>query len=179
VLPHHVAAELREEIASEIINEQFLEAQKNEIPTALHLDQTIAAFDKEDSTKGELGCVNFIASLARVDGCVLLSSGLKVCGFGVEITCRKDPPEVFTASDERATKAKLRRLDFSHFGTRHRSMMRYCYSNPGSIGFVVSQDGDVRAITRIGKKLVLWENVRLQDIQIVKHRMVLKKVRMK
>jgi len=122
------------------------------------------------SLRLDCGCVNFIASLARVDGCVLMSSGLNVRGFGVEITCRNDPPEVSAAGDERATKAKLRRSDFSHFGTRHRSMMRYCYLNPESIGFVISQDGDVRAITRIRKRLVLWENVRLQDIQIAKHR---------
>ena len=41
-------------------------------------------------------------------------------------------------------------------------MMRYCYSNPGSIGFVISQDGDVRAITRLGSRLVLWENIDVQ-----------------
>lgn len=170
VIPKHVAGEIREQTSWEIIDEQFLDAQKDEIPTDLHLAETNAANDKEDSIKGELGCVNFIASLARVDGCVLLSSGLNVQGFGVEIICRKDPPAVFTAGDERASKAKLHRLDFAHLGTRHRSMMRYCYSNPGSVGFVISQDGDVRAIMRIGKKLVLWENVRLQDIEILKSR---------
>ncbi len=177
VLPQHLAGEIREDFAWDIIHDEFAEPRKDELPTGLHFDQIVAAADKEDSIKAEVGCVNFIASLARVDGCVLLSSGLNVRGFGVEITCRKDPPAIFTAGDERASKSKLRPLNFSLLGTRHRSMMRYCYSNPGSVGFVISQDGDVRAIMRIGKKLVLWENVRLQNVEIVKHRTTKKRSR--
>jgi hypothetical protein len=105
-----------------------------------------------------------------MEDCILLSCGLNVRGFGAEITCKNDPPAIFTAGDERASKAKLRSTNFSRFGTRHRSMMRYCYANLGSIGFVISQDGDVRAIMRVGKLLVIWENIRLQDVEVVKHR---------
>lgn len=167
-----MAAEIKEEIASEIIGNDFLEELTDQIPTDLHLAETVAVNDQDDAIKAELGCVSFVASLARVDGCVLLSGGFNVGGFGVEIRCRKDPPTVFTAGDEKASGKKLRPLDFAHFGMRHRSMMRYCFSNPGSVGFVVSQDGDVRAIMHIGKKVVLWENVRLQDIEVVRHRLV-------
>ena len=165
VLPQHVASELKEAVGTKLINER-LNSLKDEVPTGMHLDQSNAIADKEDSIKAELGCVTFIASLARVDGCVILSAGLNVHGFGVEITCPTDPSDLFIAGDELASKSRLRRLDFSHFGTRHRSMMRYCYSHPGSAGFVVSQDGDVRAITRVNK-IVPWENVRLQDVEVV------------
>jgi hypothetical protein len=41
-------------------------------------------------------------------------------------------------------------------------MMRYCYKHPGSVGFVVSQDGDVRALTRVGEAVIMWDNIRLQ-----------------
>lgn len=41
-------------------------------------------------------------------------------------------------------------------------MIRYCFEMPESLGFVVSQDGDIRAMTRIGDRLVLWENVNVQ-----------------
>jgi hypothetical protein len=169
ILRGHVGDEIRADITENVIYEKFINRQREQMPLDLHLAETVAIGDKEDSIKGELGCVNFIASLARVDGCVLLSSGLNVLGFGVEITCRKDPSDVFTAGDELASKSKLRHTNFSDFGTRHRSMMRYCHSHPGSVGFVISQDGDVRATTRIGKKLVLWENVQLQDVEVVKH----------
>jgi hypothetical protein len=179
IIPKHIASGVRGQNSREIIHETFLGAQKNEIPARLHVAEIIAGHDSEDSVKGELGCVSFIASLARVDGCVLLSSGLDVRGFGVEITCRNDPPNVFTAGDERASKSKLRKLDFAHFGTRHRSMMRYCYSNPGSVGFIISQDGDVRAVTRLGSKLVLWENIRLQDVVIAEQYASRKRTRTK
>jgi hypothetical protein len=32
----------------------------------------------------------------------------------------------------------------------------------GSLGLVVSQDGDIRAMTRIADMLVLWENIDVQ-----------------
>ena len=44
-------------------------------------------------------------------------------------------------------------------------MMRCCAVNPGSVGFVISQDGDVRAMTQVGGQVVLWENIRLRRFQ--------------
>ena len=64
----------------------------------------------------------------------------------------------------RALISMSRRLPLSSdaFGTRHRSMMRYCNSNPGSVGFVISEDGDIRAMTKVGQDLVVWDGVLLQ-----------------
>jgi hypothetical protein len=56
-------------------------------------------------------------------------------------------------------------LNLNHYGTRHRSMLRYCATYPNSLGFVVSQDGDVRAITHSGNRVVLWDNIRIQSIR--------------
>jgi len=41
-------------------------------------------------------------------------------------------------------------------------MMRYCAKFPGSVGFVISQDGDVRVMTSVDGRLVIWENIQLQ-----------------
>ena len=41
-------------------------------------------------------------------------------------------------------------------------MMRYCFQHPGSVGFVISQDGEVRVITKVGERLVMWENIKLK-----------------
>jgi hypothetical protein len=41
-------------------------------------------------------------------------------------------------------------------------MMRYCHAHPLSIGIVVSQDGDIRAITTVESKLVMWEHLQLR-----------------
>ena len=42
-----------------------------------------------------------------------------------------------------------------------------------AIGFVVSQDSDVRAMTRIGDRLVLWENIEVQLAFKVENRYLL------
>jgi len=36
-----------------------------------------------------------------------------------------------------------------------------------SLGFVISQDGDVRAMTQVRGKLVVWENLRLQRHDVI------------
>jgi hypothetical protein len=41
-------------------------------------------------------------------------------------------------------------------------MMRYCWKYPNALGFVVSQDGDVRAILRVNDQLIFWDNVKLE-----------------
>jgi hypothetical protein len=132
------------------------------IPGDLYVDDVILHGEIDDSRLEIDGCVWFISLLSRVDGLVLLSPQLEVKGFGVEITYGSPPDNVYAATDELASENKLKAVDYNHFGTRHRSTMRYCWAVPNSIGFVISQDGDVRAITRLNDKLILWENIRLR-----------------
>lgn len=99
----------------------------------------------------------FAALLSRVDGLILMDYELLVRGFGVVIKCADQPPagSILKASGWNSYEP----LDYQLLGTRHRSMMRYCYEHPESVGFVVSQDGDVRAMTRVGPHLIVWDNV--------------------
>jgi hypothetical protein len=85
---------------------------------------------------------------------------LEVCGFGVEITADAEPNMVIRALDPECGNREV--IDYAHYGTRHRSMMRYCHAIPGSIGFVISQDGDVRAMLSQGDGVVMWENLKIQ-----------------
>jgi hypothetical protein len=117
------------------------------------------------------GAIWFVSLLSRVDGLVLMNSDLEVRGFGVEITCTKKPMEVFVAEDLYA--AELRKVDYNHFGTRHRSMMRYCAQVPGSLGFVISQDGDIRAMIQIEGELIIWDNIALHTEDFDFHRRLL------
>ncbi len=148
--------------ASELIFECSDEFDAAEIPTDLYLDESVFRNDRDERQSELDGTIWFISLLTRVDGLVLLNPQLEVQGFGVEITCNSEPQEVFLAGNERATKSSLQPIHYNHFGTRHRSMMRYCSQVAGSVGFVISQDGDVRAMTQVRNKLVLWENIRLQ-----------------
>jgi hypothetical protein len=119
-----------------------------------------------------LGAIRFIASLASVDGVVLLDRSLSVRGFGVEL--RVDSPlcRVFLAADAEGSADRLREAELTHFGTRHRAMMRYCYETQGALGFVVSQDGEIQAMTRMGRRLVMWENIDVQLALAVENQMV-------
>ena len=80
----------------------------------------------------------------------------------MEIRSDIELDNVYIAGDSLATTDLLKPVVGENFGTRHRSMMRYCSKHEGSIGFVISQDGDVRIITKVNDKLVVWENVMIQ-----------------
>lgn len=140
------------------------------IPRGLYLDEAVARIDLDESTNELDGAIWFVSLLSRVDGLVLLTPDLQVKGFGVEILQRKLPTRLLRSSTANATPQSLRVADYQHFGTRHRSMMRYCFSVPGSLGFVVSQDGDVRVMTRLGDALVFWDSIRLQLDNFVRQR---------
>lgn len=118
--------------------------------------------DIEESEDEIDAAVWFVSLLTRMDGAVLLTPKLEVLGFGAEILTSEDPTSVSRAIASDPEPTGLTSVDYQEFGTRHRSVMRFCNSHPDSIGFVVSQDGDVRTITKVGANVVYWENLRLQ-----------------
>jgi hypothetical protein len=144
---------------SDTIHEKYLE-EAGDIPSDLYWDETVSANELTDTEDEITGCIRFLTSLSRVDGLIWVDSGLRLKGFGVEITSRADPALAFLAQNSQATKTK--KLDLNHFGTRHRSMLRYCTANPNSVGFVVSQDGDVRAISQFNNRRGPSRPVRLR-----------------
>ena len=140
----------------------LIEAAKAEAPGNLYA--TFSSVRKvhlelEQRKEEVLGCLRFIASLSCVDGVVLLDKSLCVHGFGVELRTDSLLVEVFLAGDADATPGRLRRGEITHFGTRHRAIMRYCYEHHGSLGFAISQDGGIQAVMRIGDQLIVWENI--------------------
>jgi len=146
---------------SDQIHDEYL-PDAEEIPTRLYLKQSVMQNDLTDANNEITGCIRFLASLGRVDGLIWLGSGLELKGFGVEITIRKDPDHAFLALNSEATKTN--KLDLNHYGTRHRSMLRYCAIDSDSIGFIVSQDGDIRAATHSGSRVLLWDSVRTRSL---------------
>jgi hypothetical protein len=108
----------------------------------------------------------FVAVLSRVDGLVVMDQELGVEGFGGIIRCQTIPPRdsVFRSHRADPREDALERLDYDHLGTRHQSMMRYCFEHPGTVGFVVSEDGDARAMSSIKGRLIIWENIKLLNV---------------
>ncbi|HEX9927087.1 MAG TPA: hypothetical protein VGB02_00960, partial [Pyrinomonadaceae bacterium] len=136
---------------------------KKEIPASLYLEKEVAGDELIDNSSEIEGTLWFISLLTKVDGLVLMNPYLEVRGFGTEITFSDEPSEIFVANTRNATRKSLKKADYNHYGTRHRSMMRYCSQIENSVGFVISQDGDVRVITQVDGNLVIWENIKLQQ----------------
>jgi hypothetical protein len=139
----------------------YLDDNADEIPVDLYLEESISTADATDCERAITGSVRFISSLSCVDGLVLATPDLGIHGFGVEIRTEKEPRSIFLSTTPTPHKRTLRPIDPIHYGTRHRSMMRYCFANPKSVGFVVSQDGEIRAMTRVGSRLIMWENLKV------------------
>lgn len=115
----------------------------------------------EDAASALEDAIWFVACLTRVDGLVVLDPLLNVLGFGAIIRTEVEPNRVLKAAS--ADSISDEPIDYGHFGTRHQSMMRLCHEVPGAIGFVVSQDGDVRAITKVGEDVVVWDGIELEN----------------
>ena len=157
-----VSCELRKtQLQHEIVNHLRGKGRRS-LPQTLHEDWEAQQRRLEAHRNEILGCVRFIASLSRVDGFVILDKSLVVHGFGVELRANSKLSEVWLARDARAQERLMRAAHLEEYGTRHRAMIRYCFEKPETLGFVISQDGDIRAMTRICDKLVLWENVNVQ-----------------
>jgi hypothetical protein len=92
----------------------------------LYLDQSVASADAEDADEAITGAIEFIATLSRIDGAVVLTDSLRVLGFGAEIVVPDTRGQVSIARAGRP-RGKTS-VDFSRYGTRHRSAMRYAAS---------------------------------------------------
>jgi hypothetical protein len=132
------------------------------MPVGLYMGETVARRALEETEDEVTGCIRFLSSLSRVDGLIWLKHDLSLNGFGTVITTEDDPDQAHRAKTVAGTNTVP--INITNFGTRHRSMMRQCARDSQSIGFVISQDGEVRAITSVDGKTVMWENIRLQRV---------------
>ena len=131
------------------------------VPSKLVRDYSIATRDVEDAKKGLDGAVALAVSLSRVDGLIWFRNGFQLGGFGVEITTKLEPSHVYLARTASGTIGRCKEIEIERFGTRHRSMIRYCAKYPDSVGLIVSQDGEVRAVTSVDSRVVLWDDIAL------------------
>lgn len=164
-LKNKIAFSLENSTISDLIYEDYLEVENEEsIPIELYLDESISNNNKKESSDELKGAIRFVASLSCIDGLVVLDEKLNVTGFGAVVRNFNLPEDVFISKTARFSVRYLESIKPNHFGTRHRAIFSHCWENIGSIGFVVSQDGDIRAITRIENKLIMWENIRVHHM---------------
>ena len=102
--------------------------------------------------------VRFVASLSAVDGAVVVGQPLELLGFGAEISGRLPAVEsVARALDALGTQTEMESA--LNVGTRHRSAYRFCNALPGAVAAVVSQDGSMRIVKKIGTRVVYSEHL--------------------
>ena len=101
---------------------------------------------------------DFVAALAAVDGAVLLQRDLKLVGFGAEITKAEMPSgdETVEHGNHPPPLGKPAPTSLTDFGMRHRSAIRFCQEVPGTMAFVVSQDGGIRLFTSMDGSVRQW-----------------------
>lgn len=144
------------------VSERFVTASKqgDSISRELAWDLRWAQTDHDDREEELNGAVKLVASLATLDGLVLLDMNLRVLGFGSKIVCSEAFGTIYDGATVEHT-GQLRPVDLSQLGTRHSSMLRYCSKDANAIGVVVSQDGQVRVAVGHEGRLLLWDSVKL------------------
>ncbi len=140
-----------------------LSSGKRSVSKSLYLRETGSFYDKKGTGDEIKGAISFIASQTCVDGVVLFNRSMVSNGFGAVLRAKKMPRKIYVSSTATATPKSLEPHDPRHYGTRHRSMIAYCWNHPSSLGLVISQDGDIRAFSKVEDKLIMWENIKTQQ----------------
>ena len=106
----------------------------------------------------------FIASLAGIEGILLLTPQLDLHGFGGQSRTDLAPDEVYLAGDETATETELTAISYRSFGPRNQALIRHCYQDHDAIAFAFTRDGDLRAMIWLEGKVVVWNRVGLHRL---------------
>jgi hypothetical protein len=116
---------------------------------------------------GDTDITDLDASLTAVDGAVVLRRDWKIVGFGAGIT------ETGLVGDDETVECGRRpdSIDEPHArplsrsGMRHRSAYRFCQRVPGTMAFVISQDGTLSAFCDVGKGIRLFDGTTPEDFE--------------
>jgi hypothetical protein len=111
-----------------------------------------AELDQLEESLFELA--RFLSDLTQVDGALILDQRLCVLGFGGEIRVDRSVLQVGHALDLAGN--HIVPWNVQADGTRHRSVYRLCSVEPEVLGFVISQDSQVRMIANENDSVVFW-----------------------
>lgn len=85
-----------------------------------------------------------IAKLAAIDGAVIVTFGFEVVAFGATLTAPRSTLSPVIGPDGYG-RSQNTIFEINRYGTRHRSAFDFASAHRGSIAFVISQDGPLRA----------------------------------
>ncbi len=96
-----------------------------------------------------------VAALTSVDGAVVMTDRFHIVGFGAEVIATSLSLKEIAILVE----PKHFHVPIESYGTRHRAAFRFCSSFEDSVIFVVSRDGGVKAVKRVGSDVILWPDI--------------------
>lgn len=105
--------------------------------------------------------IRAIARLACIDGALIITTSLKVVGFGATLKAKQDWKGNVLIGHNGFFEPKV---DFprTNHGTRHNSMIDFIGECEDSIGFVISQDGPIRAFAKHDNETIYcWPDCRV------------------
>lgn len=158
----HAKSAIDNFVSENTIEGQF-QSGKSSISRKLYQWESQALSEKKGTADEIKGSISFIASQTCVDGVVLFDRNMITNGFGAVLRAKGMPKKIYVSSTATATLKSLVPYDPKHYGTRHRSMIAYCWKHPNCLGLVISQDGDIRVFSKIEDKLIMWENIKTQQ----------------
>jgi hypothetical protein len=88
-----------------------------------------------------------LAQLSTIDGALVISEQFEVIAFGALLNARDSSLECVEGPDGMGNQT-FKPFDVNRYGSRHRSAFNFAAACEGSVVFVVSQDGPVRAFAR-------------------------------
>ncbi len=101
-----------------------------------------------------------LIDLAGIDGALLLTPSFDVIGFGMKLKSSKWSENIQHGPLIQATERQ--ELEFSRLGTRHNSALNFVGSVDGSVAFVASSDGPIRALTKASENQIwYWPDCRV------------------
>lgn len=113
--------------------------------------------EREDVEAGLSDALDALARFTAVDGAVLMTRKLELLGFGTVIQLpQKAEYRVRRCADRQASQTSDTVIEA--YGTRHRSAFEFCYRCAPSVAIIVSQDGGLKTVTRVGEDVCFWEN---------------------
>ena len=107
------------------------------------------------------------AGLSAVDGALVLTTDLRVCGFGAEIVLDAAQPIVAYDASSRGRPGDLPEVDSESFGMRHRSALRCVGVAADTAAFVVSQDGGVSFFWKHDDRVFIRRHVNTENPNMV------------
>jgi hypothetical protein len=127
---------------------------KNRINVKDFQDDGLLKSEGEEIDEAIGDVANMIATLTAVDGAVLITDRFRVLGFGTEVVAASPSLQSVKIQSD-----VTQDVPIESFGTRHRSAFRFCSSLEDCAAFLVSQDGGVKAVKRVGADVLLWQDI--------------------